>query len=249
MTTGDASCAARRLNKTPARRAKGGEPAASAYPWGEKPVKRGMCRSELLDSCPAREYQKPLTGTTLSVPSVFCAGRTLLQAAKMRPMPRFEGGEMSKRIMVDMSATLLHHGHVRLLRNAAAMGTVVVALTTDEEVEKTKGYKPELSYEHRKEILESLRYVDEVIPSPWLIDEEYMRKHNCDLLVHGSDNSNHISPEKLVIFPRTEGISSSALRERVLDCLVSMNINKPTSSSDKIARLLIETIKKEFRLD
>ena len=152
--------------------------------------------------------------------------------------------------MVDMSATLLHHGHVRLLRNAAAMGTVIVALTTDEEVQKTKGYKPELSYEHRKEILESIRYVDQVVPSPWLIDEAYMREHGCDLLVHGSDNSNHISPEKLVIFPRTEGISSSDLRERVLDCLVSLNIaNKPSNSSDKIAKMLIETIKKEFRLD
>lgn len=151
--------------------------------------------------------------------------------------------------MVDMSATLLHHGHVRLLRNASAMGSVVVALTTDEEVLKTKGYKPELGYEHRKEILESIRYVDQVVPSPWLIDEAFMREHGCNLLVHGSDNSNHISPEKLAIFPRTEGISSSALRERVLDCLVSMNINKPSSSSDTIARLLIETIKKEFRLD
>lgn len=157
---------------------------------------------------------------------------------------------MSKRIMVDMSATLLHHGHVRLLRNAAEMGAVVVALTTDEEVKKAKGYTPELSYEHRKEILESIRYVHEVVPSPWLIDEAYMREHNCDLLVHGSDNSNHISQEKLAIFPRTEGISSSALRERVLDCLVSLNIaNKPGSSSDKIAKLLIDTIKKEFRLD
>ena len=38
------------------------------------------------------------------------------------------------RIMVDMSATLIHHGHVRLLKKASELGTVVVALTTDEEV-------------------------------------------------------------------------------------------------------------------
>lgn len=105
------------------------------------------------------------------------------------------------RVMVDMSATLLHHGHIRLLKKAHEIGTVVVA-------------------------------------------------HNCDLLVHGNDNSNHIPEEKLVIFPRTEGISSSILRERVLDCLISLNLkNKSTSTSDKIARLLIETIKKEFKLE
>lgn len=157
---------------------------------------------------------------------------------------------MKKRIMVDMSATLIHHGHIRLLQKAAEIGSVVVALTTDEEVEKTKGYKPELSFDERRELLESIRYVDEVIPCPWLIDEAFLIKHNCDLLVHGHDNSNHIPPEKLVIFPRTEGISSSTLRERVLDCLIALNLkNKSSSSSDKIAKLLIETIKKEFKLE
>ena len=157
---------------------------------------------------------------------------------------------MTKRIMVDMSATLLHHGHVRLLRKAKELGAVVVALTTDEEVKKTKGYTPELSYEERREILEALQYVDEVVPSTWLIDEAFMDEHKCDLLVHGHDNANHIPPEKLVIFPRTEGISSSDLRERVLDCLIALNLTgKPNNSSDTIARLLIETIKKEFRLE
>lgn len=157
---------------------------------------------------------------------------------------------MKKRIMVDMSATLLHHGHVRLLGKAAQHGDVVVALTTDDEVKKTKGYTPELSFEHRKEILESIRYVKEVVPCPWLIDDDFLIKHNCDLLVHGDDNSNHIPQEKLLIFPRTEGISSSEMRQRVLDALISLNIGKkPNSSSDKIARLLIETIKKEFKLE
>ena len=39
----------------------------------------------------------------------------------------------SKRIMVDMSATLIHHGHIRLLKRASSYGNVIVALTTDEE--------------------------------------------------------------------------------------------------------------------
>ena len=156
----------------------------------------------------------------------------------------------TKRIMVDMSATLIHHGHIRLLQKAAALGDVVVALTTDEEVKKKKGYVPELSFEERKEILESIRYVKEVVPCPWLIDEAFVDQHHCDLLVHGADNSNDISPEKLVIFPRTEGISSSLLREKVLDCLIEMNLESaPSRASDKVARFLIESIKKEFRLE
>lgn len=154
------------------------------------------------------------------------------------------------RIMVDMSATLIHHGHIRLLRKAAELGEVVVALTTDEEVRNKKGYVPELSFEERREVLEAIRWVDEVVPSPWMIDEAFLDKHHCDKLVHGADNSNKIPPERVVIFPRTEGVSSSQLRERVLDCLIQLNLEgKPNNTSDKIARLLIETIKKEFRLE
>ena len=50
------------------------------------------------------------------------------------------------RIMVDMSATLIHHGHIRLLRKAAELGDVVVALTSDAEVKSKKGYTPEMNY-------------------------------------------------------------------------------------------------------
>ena len=154
------------------------------------------------------------------------------------------------RIMVDMSATLIHHGHVRLLHKAAQFGDVVVALTSDEEVKKKKGYTPELTFDKRREILLAMRDVKEVVSCPWLITNEFLEQHYCDFLVHGADNSNQIPPEKLKIFPRTEGISSSLLRERVLDSLMEMNLDKNSKSvSDKLAMYLIETVKKEFRLE
>ena len=126
---------------------------------------------------------------------------------------------MHKRIMVDMSATLIHHGHIRLLKKASEIGYVVVALTTDDEILTNKGYTSELSFEHRKEILEGIKYVDEVVPSSWMIDDKFLLSHNIDLLVHGSDNVNDIPKEKLKIFPRTAGISSSDLRERVFNVI------------------------------
>ena len=39
-----------------------------------------------------------------------------------------------KRILVDMSATILHHGHIRLLKKASKLGVVVVALTRDKVI-------------------------------------------------------------------------------------------------------------------
>ena len=121
---------------------------------------------------------------------------------------------IQKRILVDMSATLIHHGHIRLLKYAASYGGVIVALTTDDEILKKKGYRPELSFLQRKEIIESFIMVTEVIPSPWLITEEFLDLHLIDLLVHGEDNSNQISSDKLVVVPRTKDISSSILREK-----------------------------------
>ncbi len=127
-----------------------------------------------------------------------------------------------KRIMVDMSATLIHHGHIRILKAAKEFGRVIVALTTDEEIIAKKGYEPELTYAERREIMEAIRYVDEVVPSPWLIDESFLDLHNIDLLVHGHDNANPISPSRLLVLPRTEGVSSNLLRSRVLKSVAEM---------------------------
>lgn len=139
------------------------------------------------------------------------------------------------RIMVDMSATLIHHGHIRLLKKAAALGDVVVALTSDDEVRTKKGYQPELSFAERKEVLEAVKYVTEVVESPWLITEDFVNRCGCDLLVHGADNSNVIDPKRLVIFPRTEGVSSTELRERVIRAVQSMEkIGKHNSATDAL---------------
>ena len=62
--------------------------------------------------------------------------------------------------MVDMSATLIHHGHIRLLKKASEFGEVIVGLTADEEILNKKGYQAELEFDHRKEILEAIKYVN-----------------------------------------------------------------------------------------
>lgn len=118
------------------------------------------------------------------------------------------------RIMVDMSATLIHHGHIRLLKHASSLGTVVVGLTTDSEILEKKGYVPEMNYHEREEVLLAIRFVDTVVPSPWLLDQSFLDKHKIDYLLHGHDNSNDVDYNRTIIVPRTNGISSSDLRLR-----------------------------------
>ena len=116
-------------------------------------------------------------------------------------------------VMVDMSATIIHHGHVRLLAQAKQFGSVMVALTTDEEIHKVKGYIPELAFEYRKEILLSMSAVSTVVPAPWAITLDFLDAHGATYLVHGSDNVNKIPHERLLIFDRTYGVSSSKIRK------------------------------------
>lgn len=62
---------------------------------------------------------------------------------------------------------LFHYGHVRLLKRLKKMagkdGVLIVALNTDEFVEQFKGSRPIMNLEERMEVLQSCKYVDEVI--------------------------------------------------------------------------------------
>lgn len=70
-----------------------------------------------------------------------------------------------KRVITYGTFDLLHYGHINLPRRAKAYGDyLIVALSTDEFNAVAKNKKCYFSYEQRKKLLESIRYVDLVIP-------------------------------------------------------------------------------------
>ena len=111
-----------------------------------------------------------------------------------------------------MSATIIHHGHIRILKKAYELGNVYVALTSDKEIKKYKGYLPELNFNQRKEIILAIKYVTKVIKSNWIIDDNFLKKHKISLLIHGNDNSNKVGKDRIKILKRTKGISSNMIR-------------------------------------
>ena len=59
---------------------------------------------------------------------------------------------------------LIHVGHIRLLEFAASLGTLVVGLNSDASVKRLKGASRPINPEsERKEVLEAIKYVSEVI--------------------------------------------------------------------------------------
>ena len=93
----------------------------------------------------------------------------------------------NNKVFVDLSCTLIHHGHIRLLKKASKFGKVIVGLTTDKEIKKHKGYIPELNFKFRKEILQSIKYVKKVIPCNYKVDNDYLKKNKFDIFIRGSD--------------------------------------------------------------
>ena len=123
----------------------------------------------------------------------------------------------NKKVLVDMTCSIIHHGHIRILKRASKYGKVIVGLTKDKEILKYKKFKCPLKFKERKEILESLKYVSKVIPANFFITDKFLIKNKIDYLIHGSDNKNKVSKKYLKIFKRTKLISSTYLRKVVKD--------------------------------
>ena len=119
-----------------------------------------------------------------------------------------------KLIMLDMTCDPIHYGHIRLIKKASKLGKVIIATPTDKELIKHKK-KPILKMKFRKEILQSIKYVYKVISSPYFINDKFLIKNKINFLIHGSDNRNNVSKNKLKIFPRTKNISSTLIVNKI----------------------------------
>lgn len=125
-----------------------------------------------------------------------------------------------KRIVLTYGTfDLTHLGHLNLLRRARALGDyLIVALSTDEFNAKRKNKHALFPYEHRKKILESIKYVDQVIPEKdWEQKVRDVRKYKVDIFVMGDDwkgKFDFLKPYcKVVYLPRTKGVSTTLLKE------------------------------------
>lgn len=81
-----------------------------------------------------------------------------------------------KKVLVGGCFDFIHYGHISFLKQAKAHGDVlVVALESDENVRRVKGdTRPIHTQQERKEMLESLSFVDEVIElAPMNSDADY----------------------------------------------------------------------------
>lgn len=123
---------------------------------------------------------------------------------------------------------LLHDGHIDILRQAKQQcDYLIVAVGTDEFMIKRKNRISVLSYEQRVKIVESIKYVDLVVPETNLNKIAAYELYHFDVMFSGEDHinepvyieSSRILKEKgveTIYVPRKNNISSTQIRKQVI---------------------------------
>jgi glycerol-3-phosphate cytidylyltransferase len=125
-----------------------------------------------------------------------------------------------KTVLTYGTFDLFHIGHLNLLKRARELGDrLIVAVSTD-EFNATKGKTTLMPFEHRVELVRSVRFVDEVIAeSNWDQKISDVQQHKVDLFVMGSDwqgKFDFLKPHcEVVYLPRTDNVSSTELKKAI----------------------------------
>ena len=124
---------------------------------------------------------------------------------------------------------MFHVGHLNILKRAKAQcDRLIVGVSTDELVQQEKNKTPIIPFADRCAIIEAIKYVDEVVPQPDKNKVGAWEKLGFHKMFVGSDWKG--SPQwdrfeeqfaplgvEIVYLDHTDGISSTILREKMLE--------------------------------
>lgn len=123
-----------------------------------------------------------------------------------------------------MTADIMHPGLIHIIREATKYGDVIVGLLTDKAIAEHKRL-PYLTYNQRKEIVENIKGVSEVIPQEEWSYVANLKRLKPDYIIHGDDwktgplreireqvfETMNEQGGEVIEIPYTKGINSSSL--------------------------------------
>ncbi len=122
---------------------------------------------------------------------------------------------------------MFHIGHLNILKRAKEnCDYLIVGVSTDDLVKKYKNKSPVIPFEERKAIVESIKYVDEVVPQTSMDKFDAWEKIRYNKLFHGNDwkgstmyngfeEKLHKVGVEIVYFPYTQGTSSTLIKKLI----------------------------------
>ena len=125
-----------------------------------------------------------------------------------------------KKVITYGTFDMLHYGHVNLLRRAKALGDYLIVALSSDSFNAIKNKQSFFHYEHRRQMLEAIRYVDLIIPeNDWEQKREDIIKHNVNIFVMGNDWEGKFDFLKdiceVVYLERTPEISTTRIKNHL----------------------------------
>ncbi len=125
-----------------------------------------------------------------------------------------------KKVITYGTFDLFHYGHLRILKRARELGDYLIVAVSTDEFNAVKNKKCTYPYKQRAEIVQAIRYVDEVIPeSCWKQKIEDIKNHNIDIFVMGNDWRGKFDFLKdyceVVYLERTKNISTTQVKNEI----------------------------------
>lgn len=152
---------------------------------------------------------------------------------------------MAKTILTYGTFDMFHIGHLRLFKRLSEMGDRLIVGVSTDEFNALKGKKTLIPYDQRAEIVESVRYVDMVIPeTDWEQKVRDVQEYHVDVFAIGNDWEGKFDFLKehceVVYLDRTDGISSTQLKNSLKNLL--------RVPKDEILRAfeVLEQLKRDF---
>lgn len=135
---------------------------------------------------------------------------------------------MSKKVYLGMIGDIMHPGLINIINEATKYGDVMIGLYTDKAIATHKRL-PYLTYEQRKQVIESIKGVSSIVPQDDWSYVPNLVKHKPDYIIHGDDwqygPDKYIRDEvfqvmkklggEVIEIPYTKGISASGLKEAI----------------------------------
>lgn len=131
---------------------------------------------------------------------------------------------MEKKVYLGLTADIIHPGIINIINEGAKHGQLIIGLLTDSAIVSHKRL-PYLTYEQRKQVVENIKGVSDVVPQEDWSYIPNLKKLKPDFIIHGDDwksgSLSKIRDEVIEVMkewggevievPYTKGINSSAL--------------------------------------
>ena len=133
---------------------------------------------------------------------------------------------MDKTVYLGITGDIIHPGIINIINEGAKHGKLIIGLLTDSAIVSHKRL-PYLSYDQRKQVVENIKGVAEVVPQEEWSYVPNLKKYKPDFMIHGDDwKNNYLSKIRedcfevmkewggqIIEIPYTKGINSTALAE------------------------------------